>query len=271
MLQELLHATLVSEKICQVDRSDIFYIWNPYPSAITTTIQSISGGSQGTYSVSTYTTTNDTLTITDEFVTALHIYNFEQVMARPGLRDSLYNEMYASVATAIDRWVLNKICDAGTGTYTTPAGAFSAANVPTIVSNLWSKIAGYMNAGSKPYLVIEAQDMPGFIQAGAGQGFNFADSWLNNGWIGEYMGFQIYVKTNSTFYTGTLGSLTLTNSGHRLAGLSGVTTYAAPRGIQYEEKYVTSTTGKELVLFGYVGAAVWAAKAAMTIDITVTS
>jgi len=271
MLQETLHAALVAEKICQVDNGDQFYIWNPYPTAPTTTIQSISGGSQGTYSVSTYTTTNDTLTITDEFYTSLHIYDFERVMAQTGLRDSLYMEMVASVATAIDRWVINKLCDAGTGTYSTPAGGFSQANVPVIFSNIASKLAGYANPLGGQYIVVEQQDLPGIIQAGAAQGFSFADMWLKNGLLGSYMGIDIYVKVNSTFASTTLGSLTVTNSGHRVAGVKGITTYASPRGIHYEEKPVTGKTGQEIVVYGYLGAAVWAAKAALTIDITVSA
>jgi hypothetical protein len=45
-------------------------------------------------------------------------------------------------------------------------------------------------------------------------------------------------------------------------------TYAAPRGVQFEEKGVSGKTGKELVTVGYIGAKVWGAKAALTVKIT---
>jgi len=41
------------------------------------------------------------------------------------------------IAAAIDKYVLNTILEAGTGTYTTPAGGFTtAANINVIISNL---------------------------------------------------------------------------------------------------------------------------------------
>jgi hypothetical protein len=57
-------------------------------------------------------------------------------------------------------------------------------------------------------------------------------------------------------------------SGHRLFGVKNVCTYAAPRGIKMEEKYVSGYTGKEIVVYGYIGVKVWTPKAALTVDIT---
>ena len=51
-------------------------------------------------------------------------------------------------------------------------------------------------------------------------------------------------------------------------GVKNVATYAAPRGIQFEEKSVTGKTGKEIVAFGYIGAKVWTPKASLIVDIT---
>ena len=265
-LQETLKAALVAEKICQVDRSDSKYIWNPYGSAPTTVVQAI----VGTYVPATYTSTDDTLTVAYEFIVSEQIYDFEKVLNNADIFASRMDEQVASVATAIDKYVLNKITDVGTGTYSTPAGAFSQVNVPIICSNLLSKVAGYADTYKGLYLVIEAQDVPGFVQAGASQGFSFADSWLKNGWMNNYMGIDIYVKPNSTFATATIGE-SFTNSGHRLFGVKGITTYASPRGIQYEEKPIGGSTGKEVVCWGYIGVGVWFAKRALSVDITVTA
>lgn len=89
--------------------------------------------------------------------------------------------------------------------------------------------------------------------------------------MGRYMGVDIYVKPSGTFTSSTIGSKTFTNSGHRVFGVKGLATYLEPQGVGYEEKGVSGKTGKEIVVYGYVGVAVWAAKAALTVDITVTA
>ena len=265
MLQESLKKNLVAEKICTVDRGDNFYIWNPYGNVPSTTVQAIAG----TYSVTDWTSTNDSLTVSDEFIYSEHIFDWEKVMQHVDIYASRIDEMTASIAAAIDKSVLNWILTDGTGTYTTPAGGFTtSSNIPVIMANLLSKVAGYADTYKGLYCVIESTDVPGFVQSGAASGFSFADTWLNNGFMGKYMGVDIHVIPSGTFVTDTLGTKAVVASGHRLFGVKGVTTYAAPRGITYEEKDVTAKTGKEIVCFGYLGVKVWTAKAALTVDIT---
>ena len=92
---------------------------------------------------------------------------------------------------------------------------------------------------------------------------------LNNGFLTNYAGVEIYVVRTSTFVTTTIGSRTdIANSGHRVFGVKGVTTYASPRGVQYDEKGVSGKTGKEISVVGYVGFKAWAQKAALIVDIT---
>ena len=271
-LQETLKAALCAEKICAVDRTDSMYIWNPYGGAPTTVVQAI----VGTYTPATYTTTNDSLTVTDEFVVSEQIHDFEKVMYQYDLFSARTNEMVASVATALDKWVLNSLLDKGTGAYATPSGGFDTpANIPVILSNLLSKVAGYainyVGLGSSLYLVIEAADSVGFYQAGIASGFNFADSWLKNGWVDNVSGIDIYIKPNNTFVTDTIGTKSYTNSGHRVFGVKGISTYCSPRGIQYKEKDgISGLLGTEIVVWGYVGFAAWHNKLGLTVDITVT-
>ncbi len=191
-------------------------------------------------------------------------------MSRPDLVASRIDEMTYAIATGIDKFVLNKITDVATGAYDTPTGGFTtAANISEIMSNLISKVAGYSQAYPELFLVIENTDLPGFLQAGVGQGFTFADAVLNNGRMGAYMGVDIYVIRTGTFVTATVGTLTAVNSGHRLFGVKGAATYLAPRGVQMEEKYVTQTTGKEIACFGNVGAGIFTPKRALLVDITI--
>lgn len=262
---QVLRNALVTEKICEVDRSDNKRIQNPYGSAPTATVQAIAG----TYTVADFTLTDDTLTVTDEVIVAEHIFDFEDILTNFDLFASRTDEMAYAVANRIDRFVLNNLCEDGTGTYTTPVGGFTtAANINEIMSNLISKVAGYTESYKGLFLVIENTDVPGFVQAQATNGFSFADAALKNGWMTSYMGVDIYVVRSGTFASETLGTTTYTNSGHRVFGFKNMATYASPRGVRFEEKMVTLKTGVEVVYYGYVGFKLWTQKAALIVDIT---
>ena len=268
-LDKLLRGALVAEKVCAVDRSAFKTLQNPYGSQPSTTVQAIAG----TYSPAAFTTTDDTLTIADEVVVSEHIFDFEETLTNFDVFANRVDEMNFAVAKAIDKFVLNKVLEDGTGTYTTPVGGFTtAANINVIMSNLISKVAGFADMYKGMFLVIENTDVPGFIQAQATNGFSFADAALNNGFMTSYMGVDIYVVRSGMFEddatTADSGTQTWTNSGHRLFGIKGVATFASPRGIKYEEKGVTGKTGKEVVVYGYLGAKVWATKSDLIIDIT---
>lgn len=263
-LEQALRNMLVAEKICQVDRSDLKTLQNPYGSQASATVQAIAG----TYSVADFTLTDDTLTVNNEVIVAEHIYDFESSLSQFDLFASRFDEQTYAVALKIDRFVLNNLCEDGTGAYTTPAGGFTAANVNTILSNLGGKLAGYADVYKGLFLVIENTDVPGFIEAQMTSGFSFADSALNNGFLTSQAGFDIYVVRTNTFASETLGTTTYTNSGHRVAGVKGVATYAAPRGLKFEEKQVSGKTGMETVTFGYIGFKLWAPKTDLVIDIT---
>ena len=263
-LDKLLRRALIAEAICEVDRTDLKTLQNPYGSQPTVTVQALAG----TYSVSTFTTTDDTLTVSYEVIIAEHIFDFERVTSRFDLLADRIDEHNFAVAAAIDKYVLNTLVANAGESYTAPAGGFStAANLPTIVSNLLAKVAGFSDMYKGTYLVLEADDLPGVIAQMAGSGFSFADSALRNGFIQSYMGVDLYVTRPATFFTGTLGEA-FTNEGKRLFGVKKTTTFASPRGIRFEEKQVTLKTGVEVVTFGYIGAKVWAAKANLTVAVT---
>ena len=265
VLAQNLRVGLVAEAICEVDRSDLKTLQTPYGSTPTTVVQALAG----TYTPADFTTTDDTLTVADEFIVSEHIMDFQESLTKFDLFASRTDEMTYSVMASIDSYVINAITEDATGTYTTPAGGFTtAANINVIVSNLLSKVAGYADMYKGTFLVIENTDVPGFIQAQATNGFSFADAALNNGFMQSYMGVDIYVSRTGLFTDATVGTRTWTNDGHRLFGVKNTATYAAPRGIKFEEKGVTGKTGKEVVVYGYIGAKVWAPKAALLVDIT---
>lgn len=259
---------LIAEKIFQVDRTANKTIKNPYGSAPTTVVQALTG----TYTPAAYTITDDTLTVSDEFIVSEHIFDFESLLSNYDLFANRIDEMSYSVATAIDKYVLNYVLEAGTGTYTTPAGGFTtAANVPIIISNLASKVMGFADAYKGMFLVIENTDVPGFIQAQLASGFSYSDAALNNGFMTSYAGVDIYVARSGTFSDDSAGvvsgTLTWTNLGHRMFGVKNVATYCEPRDVRFEEKGVSGKTGKEVVVYGYIGAKLWTTKASLIVDI----
>lgn len=265
-LELALRNAMIAEKICTVDRTDAKYISNPYLTALTATDAAIAG----TYSVSTATTVDDTCTVTEQITSAVHLYEFEQTLSRVDLFTSFIDDMTAAIGNAADKYVLNKILDGATGTYDTPTGGFTTpANIPKIIADLTGKVAGYADTYKGLFIVVESTDITGFIQAGMSSGFSFADAALNNGFGGRFGGVDVYVARTGTFVTDTVGTLTATNDGHRLFGVKGVATYAAPRGIQYDEKKVTQKTGRELSCWANIGAKVWTPKAALLVDITI--
>jgi len=264
----VLRNALVAEKICDVDNSDLKRIQNPYGSQPTATIQAVAG----TYSVSAWTVTDDALTVTDEVIYSEHIFAHEDFFAVFDIAASRLDNMMYAVAFGIDKFVLNNLCEDATGAYSTPSGDFTtAANINVIMANLVSKVAGYQDAYKGLFLVIENTDIVGFAVAGATNGFSMADATLRNGFMNEWMGVEIYVVRTGTFVSATLGTTTVTNADHRVFGVKGVATYASPRGMQYDEKKVSGKTGAEVVVFGLVGFKLWAQKAALVVDITLTA
>jgi len=264
-LDHALRVALVAEKIFNVDRSDSKRIQSPYGSQPTTVVQALAG----TYTPATFTTTDDTLSVDDEFIVSEHIFDFEETLTAFDIFASRVDNMTNSVATAIDSFVLNSACEDATGAYTTPAGGFTtAANVSVIMSNLASQVMGYAETYKGLFLVIENTDIVGFAQAQVSQGFSYSDMALRNGFMNSYMGIDIYVVRTGLFVDATVGTKTWTNAGHRVFGVKNVATYAAPRGVQFEEKGVSGKTGVEVVAFGYIGFKLWAPYTALLVDIT---
>lgn len=268
MYEIVLRNALVAEKVCDVDRTDQKRIDNPYGNQPTATVQAIAG----TYTVTAWTITDDALTVTDEVTYGEHIFNHEEIFAALPLAQSRIDNMIYAVAYGIDKFVLNALCEDATGTYSTPSGGFTTAgNINEIMANLVSKVAGYQDAYKGLFLVIENTDLVGFAIAGATNGFSMADAVLKNGFMNNWIGVDIYVVRSGTFVDDTIGTKTVTNSGHRVFGVKGVSTYASPRGLQYEEKPVTQKTGFEVNVHGFVGFKAWAQKASLLVDITLTA
>ena len=267
-LETNLRKAMVSRAIFNVDESGLFYIANPFGNQPTASIAAIAG----TYAVSAITTTDDTLTVTEQVTYGEHIFEFEQLCSRFDLWASRVDELSYAVAQRADQYVLNEVLANATSTYTTPAGGFTtAANLLTILGNLLSKVAGYSDSYKGTFLVVENTDLAGMIPAMGSNGFSMADSVLKNGFMSSYMGIDIYVVRTGTFIDATTttasGTKTWTNAGLRMFGVKNVATYACPGGVNVDEKKVTLKTGKELSVWMNIGAKLWTPKAALICEV----
>lgn len=261
----VLRNALVCEDIMDVNNTDLKRIQNPYGTQPTATIQAVAG----TYSVTAWTITDDALTVTDEVIYAEQVFAHEEFFAVFDIAQSRIDNMMYAVAYGIDKFVLNNLCEDGTGTYTTPTGGFvNPANINEIMANLLSKVAGYQDVSMGTFLVVENTDLVGLAIAGATNGFTMADLTIKNGFMNHWMGVDIYLVRSGTFVDGSLGSTSVTNNGHRVFGVKNVGTYASPRGMQYDEKAVSGKTGREIVVFGLIGWKLWTQKASLVVDIT---
>lgn len=260
-----LRKRLVAEAICKVDTSDSLRIQNPFSSTPTVVVQALSG----TYTPVDFTTTDDTLTVTDEFIVSEHIRDFESLLSQFDLYASRIDQMSYKVKEVVDRYVLNGLAQDGTGTYTTPVGGFSAANFNGIMASVIASLSGYETSYADGlFLVVENTDLPGIITAQATNGFNYADSALRNGFVNSYMGMDIYVVRTATFANVTIGTRVFTNAGKRVAGVKRVATYAAPRLVKIEEKMVSGKTGMEIAVYGYIGFKLWEQNKPLIVPIT---
>lgn len=264
-LQTLLRGATVADAIFEKDTSNNFRIQSPYSSTPSVTVQALAGS----YSPADFTTTDDTLTVTDEFIVSEHIRDFESLLSNFDLFDARTEQMSFAIVKKVDEYLLNNLLEDGTGTYTTPVGGFTnKANVIDIIANLISKVSGYAESYKGLFLVVENTDMTGIMAAQASVGNAYADSALNNGFLTNIMGVDIYVVRSGTFTDATMGTKTWTNAGHRVFGVKNVATYAMPEGLKTEEKMVSGKTGMEVVLYGYIGYKLWTPVTDLIVDIT---
>ena len=265
-ISTLLRGAMVTEAVTMVDRSANKRIQSPYGSTPTVVVQALAG----TYTPTDFTTTDENLDVTDEFVVSEHIRDFESLLSNFDLFASRTEQMAFNVAKKIDEFVLNNLCEDGTGVYTTPVGGFvTASNINPIFANIVSQLSGYADGyWGNMYCVLENTDMVGVIQAKATNGFVTTDTTLTNGKVDSYLGVDIYVVRAGTFTDATVGTKTWTNLGHRVAGIKKISTVGMPGGVKTEEKMVSGKTGMEVATFGYIGYKHWTPTLTQTIDIT---
>jgi hypothetical protein len=253
-MQEILHSATVTEAIADVDRSGRKVIQNPYPSTPSVVIQALAG----TYTPATFTTTDDALTVSQEIILSEHVYDFEESLSSFDLFQNRVENMAWKAKDKLDTYVLSTVL--GTSSIGTLAvtGGFASFGVLKALGQLQGLVAGYSTSQSDVFLVIESTDVAAFIAAQVSNGFNMADMALKNGFMGNYLGVDVYVVRSGQ-----------SPSNHRLAGIKRKFTVALPVEWKQEEKGVSGLTGKEIVMYGYTGVKVWNNNLPLIIDVQI--
>lgn len=255
VLQETLYTATVIEAIADIDRSGLKKIENPYASVPTIVIQTTAG----TYTPAAYTTTDDSLNVTQELIVAEQIYDFESSLTDVNMFMERQKRMSRNIAVALDKQAISDVLATSSISTLAVTAGFASYGVLKALGGLQGLVAGYANGLNDVFMVIESTDIQPFIQAQVSNGFNMADMALKNGFMGNYLGVDIYVVRSG-----------VSPSAHRLAGIKKRFTVALPTQWKWEEKGVSGKTGKEVVLYGYYGSKVWNNNLPLIVDVQLT-
>lgn len=239
-MQDFLRSMLVAGKISEF-KEGVKYIENPYASDATVTTNSPMAG---TYSVSDITITDDELLVNTEEIYPIHIMDYEKVFGDFDLGlDQLRRASY-QLAKKVDTALLTELAT-NAGNTVTVAGGFASGTVISKMAEVSGVLAGYDSVEGL-YLVIDNTQVQAFVEAGAGNGFSFSDSTLNNGLFAKLFGFEIYVVRAGVLPANTA-----------IAGVKKASTTGTGGSIKIEEKGVTGKTGMEIAYIMYHTSKLW--------------
>lgn len=163
----------------------------------------------------------DQLTVNRKYYTASYVDDLEQLQANVSIQRSLLEDATYQLKNIIDAEILGNV-SAGT-----TAGGAQLNSATTALTSPWhlnSVTAGtgqiidvFANA-TKTLLEQNCENFGDWIAIltprlasrlaikSTGLGFNFADAAVRNGYIGEFMGYQIYISNNLPTYGEPSGS-----------------------------------------------------------------
>ena len=219
----------------------------------------------GTFTPGTVDVNEDQLTVDNEAIASVHIFDFEETLTDFNLMADYARRCSFIVRDAVDTAVFAEIATAATGASQTATynQAGGTTQVLPLFTTIVSEFAGYEEASMNGmYLVIDNTHIPNILQAMGVNGFSMADMALKNGFLTEYMGVDIYVTR-----AGQLPGLTM------IAGIKGSTTVALPTGSiggKFQAVQVSGKTGYETATIQYYGVKTWTKNLPKVLNITVT-
>lgn len=150
------------------------------------------------------TATDEYLSVDKKKVISFYVDDIERLQAQPDYVNYLVNRSAYLLRDTIDTDILAEYTNAGTSIDNGDLGGTAGDPITLTTSNvaqLFSVVRQKLDEKDVPdagdwFAVISPSVAQVLTQAGVGQGFNFADSVVRNGRVGEYMGFSIYVSNN---------------------------------------------------------------------------
>lgn len=241
-MQETLQTALVASAIADF-KMGVKTIENPYPSNVSTTVNS---PMTGAYTPADVGTNDESLVVATEAITSFHVRDFERVFADYDLGKTYLDLAVADLKEKIDAALLLELSNAATSEVTV-TGGFTKTNILDKLAEANQYFQGYAQSLNGTFVVMDAADTVALVQAGLAAGFNFADNFLNNGFAGQTpLGHSVYVVR------GTLPT------DIAIAGVKGVATVGiGDKLITIEEKAVSGKTGIEYAVFTYYAAKLW--------------
>lgn len=165
----------------------------------------------------------DQLTVNVKYYTAQYIDDMEQLQANIDLQRPMIEEATYVLKNYIDGQVLYNVTAGVSGSQATQygnyRGDYCSGTMTATTANIMPLFAGARKilldnnceeAGDW-CAVLSPREAYLLALKGTGLGFNFADATLRNGYIGDFMGFQVYVSNNlptSTDVSAVLAGLT---------------------------------------------------------------
>lgn len=265
-LQRQLEKSLVSYRIANTITDAVKQIHNPYQSRPTATDQALAG----TYTVATFSTTDDTITVDKEAIVAEHVYKHEQLLSRYDLGVERAKEHAYVIKEKIDAVAFQTIATTS-GTLTVDntdlGGAagpitLSANNVDDVFRVAMEKLlAANVPVDRGVFIVLAPDHLTKLAEFQQSNGFSMADAALRNGFVTQFGGFDVFVS-NQLYNDGT--------QDHAIAGAYGAFQLVLPRGgATFETKAVSGKTGREIVSQQIYGMGVWNYDKTKLVDILV--
>ena len=203
--QEQLFTKTVAAAITDVSMKSDMSLGDTFnkPYRSTTSIQSYTRGSSIT--IDDRTDTNEQLVINSQFASGFYVDDFDVIQSRYDLVANYAKDDADRLNIQIDADVLSQVSAAASIVDDGSIGGTSGNGISLSTSNVLSTFAAARQAMAKQnvmmdnlFAVISPEVESVMVQYGAGRDTSLADGTQNNGFLGRFYGFDLYVSNNLT-------------------------------------------------------------------------
>jgi len=204
ILQVPLYKSLVSMEVANVQFRDALRVGDVINKQYFSSLTSVAYVPGTPYVLDDLAYSTDQLTVNNKRIVAFYVDDIEQLQANVDIQRSLLEEAAYQLRDYIDQQVFYNI-SAGikADDYDLAAGTASAlctastANIINIFANARKMLRDNNVEEAGDWCAVVTPKLANLIEAKATTvGYNVADATLRNGYLGDFMGFQIYISNN---------------------------------------------------------------------------